>query len=324
MNIVVDMMGSDNGSKVTVGAIKEYLKDHNDINFICVGNEEELKELENTKNVKLVYSKTVCKMDEDPLDAMRKTDSSLVMATNELMQNDYDALISAGGTASVLTVATFKVKRLPNVKRPGLLTSFPTYLKDKKMTVCDLGANTVNTAEELEQFAIMSNIFYKHVYKVEKPAIYQLNVGTEEEKGKEENKKAYQLLKNNPNLNFKGNMEAREAMKGEVDCLITDGFSGNIFLKATEGCAKIMSQMLKEGFKTNLFTKLGYLLSKKGVDSLKQRMDYKNVGGAMLIGVNKVVVKAHGSSDVKSFLSAINLTKTLVESNVIEEFKKQL
>lgn len=324
MNIVVDMMGSDNGSKVTVGAIKEYLKDHNDINFICVGNEEELKELENTKNVKLVYSKTVCKMDEDPLDAMRKTDSSLVMAANELMKNDYDALISAGGTASVLTVATFKVKRLPNVKRPGLLTSFPTYIKGKKMTVCDLGANTINTAEELEQFAIMSNIFYKHVYKVEHPAIYQLNVGTEEEKGKEENKQAYQLLKNNPNLNFKGNMEAREAMKGEADCLITDGFSGNIFLKSTEGCAKVMSQMLKEGFKTNLFTKLGYLLSKKGVDELKSRMDYKNVGGAMLVGVNKIVVKAHGSSDVRSFLSAINLTKTLVESNVIEEFKKQL
>lgn len=324
MNIVVDMMGSDNGSKVTVGAIKEYLKDHNDINFICVGNEEELQDLKDFKNVRLVYSKTVCKMDEDPLDAMRKTDSSLVMAANELIKNDYDALISAGGTAPVLTVATFKIKRLPNVKRPGLLTSFPTYIKGKKMTVCDLGANTINTAEELEQFAIMSNIFYRHVYKVEHPAIYQLNVGAEEEKGKEENKEAYQLLKNNPSLNFKGNMEARDAMKGEADCLITDGFSGNIFLKSTEGCAKIMSQMLKEGFKTNLFTKLGYLLSKKGVDELKSRMDYKNVGGAMLVGVNKIVVKAHGSSDVRSFLSAINLAKTLIESNVIDEFKKQL
>ncbi len=324
MNIVVDMMGSDNGSKITIGAIKKYLEKNKDINFICVGDENELSSLRDYENVKLVFSKTVCKMDEEPLNIMRKKDSSLLMAVKELMDHDYDALISAGGTGAVLTAATFGIKRLPNIKRPGLLTSFPTIIKGKKMTVCDLGANTINSAEELEQFAIMSNIFYKFVYKKNNPSIYQLNVGVEEEKGKDENKKLYQLLKENKNLNFKGNIEAREALNGDVDCLICDGFSGNIFLKSTEGTAKLMSKLMKNAFKKNIFTKIGYLFSRKGISEIKEIMDYKNVGGAMLVGVNKIVVKAHGNSDENSFLSAINLTKELVNSNVIEEFKKEL
>lgn len=324
MNIVIDMMGSDNGSKIIVDSVKEFLKTNNDVNFICVGNENELTELKKYNNVKLVYSQSVCKMDEEPLTIMRKKDSSLLIAIKELMDNDYDAIISAGGTAAVLTAATFGIKRLPNIKRPGLLTSFPTIIKGKKMTVCDLGANAINSAEELEQFAIMSNIFYKFVYKKDNPSIYQLNVGTEEGKGKEENKNLYQLLKNNKKLNFKGNIEAREALNGEVDCLICDGFSGNIFLKSTEGTAKLMSNLIKKAFKKNIFTKIGYLFSKKGIVEMKETMDYKNVGGAMLVGVNKIVVKAHGNSDSTSFLSAINLTKKLVNSKVIDEFKKEL
>lgn len=324
MNIVIDMMGSDLGSKVTVGAIKEYLKNNKDIHFICVGKKEELQELENNEFVKLVYSQSICAMDEEPLSTMRKKDSSLLIAIDELIKNDYDALISAGGTAPVLTASVFKIKRLNGIKRPGLLTSFPTYKLNKKMTVCDLGANTINTADELEQFAIMSNIFYKFIYKKNNPEIYQLNIGVEEEKGKDCNKEAYNLLKNNPSLNFKGNIEARDVLKGDVDCLICDGYSGNIFLKSTEGCAKLMSRFLKDAFTKNIFTKMGYLFAKKEIDGIKKKMDYKSVGGAMLVGINKIVVKAHGSSDVRSFLSAINLTKSLVESNVIEEFKKEL
>lgn len=324
INIVVDMMGSDEGSKITVGAIKEYLKTDKNVYFICVGNKEELKDLENESNCKLVYSETVVKMDADPMEALKDKKSSLMMAIKEINENNYDAFLSAGGTGPVLSAATLKIKRLPGIIRPGLLTSFPTIIKDKKMTVCDLGANAECTAKNIEQFAIMSSLFYKFVYGKEDPCVYHLNIGTEEHKGREVDREVYSLLKMNEHINFKGNIEGREALEGNCDCLVCDGYSGNIFLKSTEGCAKMMSKLLKNSFKKNLLTKIGYLFAKSGIDEMKSTMDYKNVGGAMLVGVNKVVVKAHGNSDVRAFIAAIKLTKKLVESNIISKFEENL
>ncbi len=324
VNIVIDMMGGDNGFKATSEAVKTFLENNNDTFLTLVGNKEDIEIFKDYKNVKLVESETVVKMDADPMAALKDTKSSLMVAVKELLDNNYDAIISAGSTGALLTAGIFKVKRIEGIKRPGLITSFPTLLGDKKTVVIDLGANLVNTSEELHQFAKLGKIYYSLAYKVEKPTVYQLNNGTEEEKGRDINKEAFELLKNDESINFCGNIEARDVLSGSADVVVTDGFSGNIFLKATEGGVKAMSKLLKEAFKKNVATMIGYLFLRGAVKDLKAKMDYKNVGGAMLIGLNKIVVKAHGNSDPQSFLSAINLTKKLAEQNIVEKIKGEI
>ena len=181
-----------------------------------------------------------------------------------------------------------------------------------------------NTKEELVQFAIMGSIYYSILYHSNNPEVYLLSNGTEEEKGSPLGKEAYPLLKECESINFKGNIEARDPLFGDIDVLVADGYSGNIYLKAVEGTAKAMSSMLKTAFKRNVFSMIGYLFSKKGIEEMKQKMDYKNVGGALLMGVNGVVIKAHGSSDVQSFLSALENGYKLVSVDIVNKFKEEL
>ena len=324
MKFVIDMMGGDNGLKATIGATKEFIKRHKDVEFFLIGDLNALSEFNNQTNVHLVESKTVLKMDVDPLTALREKDSSLMVAIDTYLKNDCDALISAGSTGALLSAAIFKIKRIEGITRPCLITSFPTIKKDKKFVVCDLGANNANTKEELVQFAIMGSIYYSIIYHSNNPEVYLLSNGTEEEKGSPLGKEAYPLLKECKAINFKGNIEARDPLFGDIDVLVADGYSGNIYLKAVEGTAKAMSGMLKTAFKRNVFSMIGYLFSKKGIEEMKQKMDYKNVGGALLMGVNGVVIKAHGSSDVQSFLSALENGYKLVSVDIVNKFKEEL
>lgn len=324
MKFVIDMMGGDNGLKATIGATKEFIKRHKDIEFFLIGDLSALSEFNNQTNVHLVESKTVLKMDVDPLTALREKDSSLMVGIDTYLKNGCDALISAGSTGALLSAAIFKIKRIEGITRPCLITSFPTIKKDKKFVVCDLGANNANTKEELVQFAIMGSIYYSILYHSNNPEVYLLSNGTEEEKGSPLGKEAYPLLKECESINFKGNIEARDPLFGDIDVLVADGYSGNIYLKAVEGTAKAMSSMLKTAFKRNVFSMIGYLFSKKGIEEMKQKMDYKNVGGALLMGVNGVVIKAHGSSDVQSFLSALENGYKLVSVDIVNKFKEEL
>ena len=323
MKFVIDMMGGDNGVKATISGTKEFLKRHNDVELFLVGDLKELATFNEYKNVHLIESKTVLKMDVDPLTALKDKESSLMVAIDIYLKNGCDGLISAGSTGALLSAAIFKIKRIEGITRPCLITSFPTIKKDKKFVVCDLGANNVNTKEELLQFAIMGSIYYSIIYHEEKPSVYLLSNGTEEEKGSPVGKEAYPLLKECQNINFQGNIEARDPLFGNIDVLVTDGYSGNIYLKAVEGTAKAMSKMIKEAFKRNILSMIGYLFSKKGINEMKEKMDYKNVGGALLMGVNGVVIKAHGSSDTKSFLSALENGYKLVSVDIIDKFKKE-
>ena len=324
MKFVIDMMGGDNGLKATIGATKEFIKRHKDVEFFLIGDLNALSEFNNQTNVHLVESKTVLKMDVDPLTALREKDSSLMVGIDTYLKNGCDALISAGSTGALLSAAIFKIKRIEGITRPCLITSFPTIKKDKKFVVCDLGANNANTKEELVQFAIMGSIYYSILYHSNNPEVYLLSNGTEEEKGSPLGKEAYSLLKECESINFKGNIEARDPLFGDIDVLVADGYSGNIYLKAVEGTAKAMSSMLKTAFKRNVFSMIGYLFSKKGIEEMKQKMDYKNVGGALLMGVNGVVIKAHGSSDVQSFLSALENGYKLVSVDIVNKFKEEL
>ncbi len=324
MKIVVDMMGGDLGLKSTIPAVKDFVKKHDDVQIYAIGDDVLNKEFEGFESVKVVNSKTVLKMDVDPMTAYRDENSSLMVGVKTYLNEKCDALISAGSSGALLTASIFKIKRLKNIDRPGFITSFPTIKKGKYFVVCDLGANNANTKEELHQFAKMGSLFYKFVYKEDNPKVNLLSNGTEDEKGSPVTKEAFKLLKSDSNLNFKGNTEGRDALFGDIDVLVCDGFSGNVFLKATEGTAKAMSYMIKEAFTRNFLSKIGYLFCKKGISEMKEKMDYKNVGGAMLVGVNGVVIKAHGNSDVRSFLSALELSYKLANEKIIEKFQKVL
>lgn len=324
MKIVIDMMGGDNGLEATIGATKSFLASHSDVELFLVGDETKLTDFKDNKKCTLVHSDTVLAMDVDPMSALKDKTSSLMVAIKTYLDNGCDAIVSAGSTGAILSAAIFKIKRLKGITRPCLITSFPTIKKNKKFVVCDLGANNSNTKEELNQFALMGSLYYKIRYNEENPKVYLLSNGTEEEKGSPLNKEAYPLLKENQKINFKGNMEGRDPLYGDADVIVTDGYSGNIFLKAVEGTAKIMSMMIKDSFKRNILSKVGYLFSHKGFDEMKEKMDYKNVGGAMLLGVNGVVIKAHGSSDVKSFLSALDNAYVLTKEEIVRKIKEEL
>ena len=324
MKFVIDMMGGDHGVETTIGAVKEFLKLHDDVYFYCVGNVECLSPLEGLDRVTIVPSTEVLKMDVDPMEAMHKKDSSLNIAMETYLKENCDCLVSAGSTGALVSEGVFKIKRMAGIKRPCLVSPFPTVIKGKNFVCADLGANTENTSENLLQFAKITSIFYRIAYNCENPKVYLLNNGTEEEKGNNLMKETYQLLKNDPSINFKGNMEAREPLNGECDVLITDGFTGNIFLKSTEGACKVMSNLIKRSFKTNFMTKIGYLFAKKGFKDMSETMDYKSTGGAMLLGVNGLLIKAHGSSDVRTFVSSLKIGYRLSKNDIINKIKGNL
>ena len=325
MKIVIDMMGGDNGIEVTIGAVNEFYKRHSEVELFLVGDENILNiEFKDIYNIHVVPSQTVLAMDVDPMTALKEKTSSLMVAVDTFIANSCDALISAGSTGATLSAAVFKIKRLKGISRPGLITPFPSMIKGKKYVVCDLGANNANTKEDLLNFALMASTYYQVRYNEPSPRVHLLSNGTEEEKGSPLGKEVYPLLKDCPDINFQGNIEARDPLFGVTDVVVCDGYSGNIYLKATEGGCKVMSELIKKSFKKNIFTKLGYLFAKKGFDDLRETMDYQSVGGAMLVGVNGIVVKAHGNSNIKSFLSALEGAYDLAYGEVLKKIKEKL
>ncbi|MCQ2802469.1 MAG: phosphate acyltransferase PlsX [Bacilli bacterium] len=320
MKIVVDTLGSDLGSSEIKKAIVAFLNKNSDVEVIAVGNEAELKEI--SDKCEIIHAPDIVPMEAGPLEVMRMRNSSMFVAINEMKNRGADAVISAGSTGGFLSAATLSLKTSTNVKRAALIAPFPTKIKGKKVVILDIGASNENSPEELNQFAIMGSEYVKAVFGINDPKIYLLSNGTEEGKGSPTGKQAFNLLKNNSN--FKGNIEARNVLSGEADVIVTDGFTGNVLLKSIEGTAKMMSGMIKNIFKKNLWTKLGYLHVRKGVKDMSETMDYKSTGGAMLLGINGVVVKAHGNSDAYSFECAMNVAKNLVDSKVVEKIEKGL
>ena len=192
------------------------------------------------------------------MDVMRMRSSSLMVAIQTMKDRGLDAVVSAGSTGGFLTAATIKLKLIEGVQRAALVSPFPTKIKGKKVTILDIGANNENNAEQLVQFAILGSIYANKIFDIEEPKIYLLSNGVEEEKGAPEVKEAHQLLKQRNIKGFMGNVEAREALDGRADVIVTGGFAGNIFLKSVEGIASMMSGMIKKAFKRNVFSGLGY------------------------------------------------------------------
>lgn len=320
--IAVDCMGSDLGSPICVEGIKLFLSRHNNVKIIAFGKKDELKDLESLKNVEVVDCLEVMKMTAGAIEAMRARNTSMYKAMVETKEKGYDGIVSAGSTGAFLTLASVKLKTIEGLDRAALVTAMPTY-GGKKVAVLDVGANVETTGQQLAQFAHMGKIYAENVLKVSHPKVALLSNGVEKEKGAQDVKEANKILSEMNFPGFIGNIEGREvALGADIDVLVTGGFAGNIFLKTYEGVAKMVTNMVKDAFKTNLSTKIGYLFAKEGFKEMKEKMNYESVGGAMLMGINGVAVKGHGSSSAKAFSQALEVCYNMVDAKIVELIKK--
>ena len=325
MKIVVDAFGGDYAPfEIVLGAVKA-LQANDKLNLVLVGDKDKITEILQSivfvsDRLEIVHAPDVVTMDDIPTIAIRKKKtSSIVVAYDYLKQNDDAvALVSAGSTGATLAGAVLKLGRIPNISRPALAPVLPT-VNDRGVMLLDCGANADCKPENLFHFAIMGNEYMKAI-GVKQPRIALLNIGVESEKGSETVKQAYELLSSS-NLNFVGNIEARDVMRGNVDVVVCDGFAGNICLKTIEGTAEILFGELKDAMTSSLKTKLGAMLLKKKMKEIKQKYDYTKVGGAPLLGVTKIVLKGHGNSKADSIARTIEQAYLLANNKLIEKVK---
>lgn len=321
IKLAVDAMGGDLGSGIVVEAILNYLKKHDDVEFHVVGKIEELKALEGKAT--LYHANDVMGMEDGALTILRKKETSMNKAVELVANGICDGVISCGSTGAFLTLSTLKVKLIPNVKRAALGTLFPTIDPNKFVLMLDLGASNENNGEQIAQFAEMGQIVYQALYNKEDVNVYLLSNGAEDKKGCPEGKEAFAILKEKNYPWFKGNMESKFVLSGEADVVATGGYAGNVLLKSIEGTASFMAKLMKNAFKKNIFTKMGYIFAKSGVKEMKNHIDPSRGGGAMLIGINKVCVKAHGNSDATAFHTGIEFTINMIKSNICNTLKEK-
>jgi len=331
MKIIVDCFGGDNCPKAAVEGAVLAINEKKDLTVALVGKKEDIEAnlapLSYDKDrVEIIDAQDVITNDDSPVIAIRrKKESSMVVALKTLADVDaYDGMVSAGNTGALLTGGTLIVKRLNNVTRACLAPIVPTAVDKKYTIVCDAGANVDCDPSMLKEFAIMGDVYVKTLFDIEKPTVALLNNGAEEEKGNALTKETYQILKNS-SLNFVGNVESTDFVSGNVDVIVCDGFAGNVAIKSTEGMAKNFMRMLKSAILGGgLRAKLGYLLLKPALKSVKSKMSTDEVGGAVLLGLKKVIIKAHGSSKELPFKAAILQVCKLAENNICEKIEKGL
>lgn len=326
MKIVIDGFGGDNTPdeviKGAVMAAAEY-----GLTVAITGDVKKLKERFSVlglskDNIQLIPANGVIEIEDNPKDILKeKADCSMGKALRMVADGEADAMVSAGSTAALVMGGTLVVRRIKGIKRPSLAPIIPSVKGN--YILLDGGANLDCRPEMLQQFAIMGSCYMESVMGIKKPRVGLLNVGTEEEKGRELEHEAYKLIKKT-NINFIGNTEAREVPLGAVDVIVTDGFTGNVFLKTVEGMGKFMKMTLKELFYKNIGTKLSALMVKKGLSDVGNKMDYRQTGGSPLLGTAKPVIKAHGSSDALAFKNAIRQAKEFVEKDVIKKIENSL
>ena len=303
--------------------------------IILVGRGEEilrvLKEqgIDNLpEGVEVVHAEQVVDAHEDPTAAVRKQkDSSMMVGLKMLADGVGDAFISAGSTGALLTGATLIVKRVKGIRRAAMGPVMPNKAGGKTV-ILDCGANAECTPEFLLQFGLVGSLYAKKVLSVEAPKVGLLNIGAEDTKGTPLQKEAYGLLQQAGEkglINFVGNAEARDVPLGMVDVVVCDGFSGNVLLKSIEGTAMFMGSLMKRKiFKRNIFSMIGYLFCKPGVDEVMKMLDYREIGGTQFLGIKKPVIKAHGSSDALAFRNAVKQAMDAADSDISAELEQTL
>lgn len=327
MRIVLDAMGSDNHPVPDVAGAVMAAREWGD-EIVIVGHEDvirqELAEHDtHGLKLKIVHAPEVIEMDDKPGQAARaKTNSSMHVGMNLVRDGEADAYVTAGNTGGVLAVATLHtLRRIPGVKRPAVAGVFP--MPAGGVVVLDVGANADCKPEYLLQFAVMGTIYARAVLERQNPRVALLSNGEEPLKGSTLIKETYELLERS-SLNFVGNLEAKEVVASQADVVVTDGFSGNVFMKTIEATAKMLTDLIRDEIKASPVTSLGGLLAKPAFKRVGRQLDPAEVGGLPLLGVNGVVIKAHGRSDARSIKNAIRQARKAVQGGIVEAIRNGL
>lgn len=316
--IIIDMMGGDRAPAETVKGVCMAAEEL-DAEYILIGDRERLVEAASENGLSLegftvVHTETVLTMEDDAMAVMKeKSDSSMSIGLRMLAEGRGDALVSTGNTGALFTGANLIVRRIKGVRRPAIAAMLPM---QPPVLLLDSGANAEVTADYLEQFAVMGTQYMRHVQGIESPRVGLLNNGSEETKGTALQREAYRRLRENPDLNFVGNVEGSRVMSNVCDVLVTDGFSGNVLLKTMEGMGKLMLKTLKGLFSANAKTMLAYGLVKSNLTDVKKNFDAGEFGGAPILGIARPVIKAHGASDAKAFKNAIRQAIAFAETDL--------
>ncbi len=323
MKILVDAYGGDQTTSEIVDACLLFLFKNGNTSIELVGKKDEIEGILATKTydesrLKIINADSVITCNEAPVEALRtKRDSSLVVALDLLKTGEYAGLVSAGSTGAVLSGAVLKLGRIKGVSRPALAPLLPT-VKGGKVLLIDCGANVDCKPINLAHFALMGSEFMKVIEGISQPRVAQLNVGVEDAKGNDLAKKSHEILQKLP-INYVGNMEARDALSGEYDVIVADGFCGNILLKSIEGTLQNFMGVLRTGLMSSFRGKIGGLLIKKPLKSVIKRYDYQAYGGSPMLGTKHIVVKAHGSAKVSSLVSALEQVKEFAEKDLLSK-----
>lgn len=326
IKVAMDAFGGDNAPDEVIKGAAKAVKAYG-VEIVLCGEEKAVRERMKAlgvsdEGISVRDAEGVIRIEDTPTDIRKsKLNSSMGVAFQMVKNGEADAFISGGSTAALVVGGTAIIGRIKGIKRPSLAPIIPSV--NQCYILLDGGANVDCRPEMLRQFAVMGSVYMDKIMNVQSPRVGLLNVGSEEEKGRELELQSYALLKEAP-VNFIGNIEGREAALGGCDVLVTDGFTGNIYLKTVEGMGKFMKLSLKQLFFKNIGTKIGAAFTMKGIKQLSKKMDYRETGGSPLLGTAKPVIKAHGSSDATAFMNAVRQAKEFIENNVIEEIAEVL
>lgn len=309
IKIAVDTLGGDKSPVANIDGAIAAMRAHDDLTVVFFGDEntiksriDEIDAADLLPKIEIVHTSEAVDGNDRPIDAIRlKKDSSMISAIKRLREDDsVDALVSTGATGVLVGGAILRIGRIRGVRRPAFCPILPT-MAGGIVGICDSGASVDATPEGLHQNALMASAYLEVVHGVNAPRAALLNVGVEAEKGDDVHREAYELLKVDPRLNFVGNMESRDLLSGKYNLVICDGFSGNVLIKATEGTALEILKRLKKDIMSSIKYKIGALFMKKMFDDEKEFMNYQNYGGSVLLGLDKIIVKGHGSSGAHAF-----------------------
>lgn len=323
MRIAFDVHGGDHAPHAVIEGVLQAAMDYSDLTFVLIGIDETLKP-SGPSNIEFIKVTEIITAEDDPVKAIRrKKDSSIVVGCRLVKEGAVDAFVSAGNTGALMASGLFVTGRMKGIDRPALAPIFPS-LKGMGTLVLDVGANPEAKPEHLRQYAVMGSVYAEKVMGIARPRVGLLNIGTEDGKGTSLTKDTFELLSQESLIHFIGNVEARDVLDGVCDVLVTDGFTGNVLLKNTEGVAKAIFGKLKEEFTKSVLTKVAAAILAPGLRRFKGAMDYKEHGGAPLLGLAGPIIKAHGSSDARAFYQAAMQAKKIVEQRVIEQIQQGL
>jgi phosphate acyltransferase len=329
--IAIDAMGGDTGVHVTIAGASRALRRDPTLRFIFYGDEQQVRdELDLHRNlaasVEVLHSPEAIEPSEKPSQAIRRArTTSMGMAINAVKEGRCDAALSGGNTGALMAMSKLALRTMPGIDRPALAALLPT-LGETDVIMLDLGANTECDAQNLVQFAVMGSAYARCVLGIAEPRVKLLNIGTEELKGTDELKDAAALLREADYLplRFDGFTEGDQLSRGQVDVVVTDGFSGNIALKTAEGTARFVTDLLRRAFKSSLRSKAGFALSRPALNLLKVHLDPNNHNGAVFLGLNGLVVKSHGSATPKGVANAIRVAASMVRNDITRKIGEDL